>query len=662
VSRQRWVAGLGATATVASLTIVGFAGSAGATPQPGYTRLAGSVAPFTAANQAIGAVNGSVRLSIQVWLKTNLTGAENYASAVSTPGSKLFGHFLSPDAFTSKFGASGGETAKVESWLRSQGFSGVAADSQRDYVRATGSVSAIDAAFKVKMDNYRSTAQATAGQYTLRSNSGPVAIPASLSSSVLGVTGLDNARPVLPLETPTAKPDTASARKDVKKASTAASAACSAYYGQHVATGLPKQFGTTRFPTELCGYTAPQLRAAYGASFKNNGKDQTVALIELGLTQDMFLTLKDYAHRNKLPAPSTHRYSELSLGQGTMCGDEFDVEEQLDVEASYAMAPHVNQLVVGGDSCNNGDMGLQGLFDADLAVINGSGHHPLATIASNSWEGSDEEQDPTNTAIETDYLVRAAAVGVGMYFSSGDGSGVEAPSDNPYAIAVGGTTLGISKTDTRLFETGWSTGESFQLGKHWIFEGEQGADGGGPSLLWKQPGYQKGVVPAKLAKAPGNRGGRVRSVPDISADADPFTGMAVGLLNFPADPSQPPTYFQTPIGGTSESSPLVAGIIADAQQGQHHAFGFINPVLYKLFNTRALHQPLPLTSHSKAAYRGVACDAAACGIQVLTTFDDQSQKMFGYTGQVTLRGYNNMTGIGTPHGQNFIDGLRKLER
>jgi subtilase family serine protease len=116
VSRQRWVAGLGATATVASLTIVGVAGSAGATPQPGYTRLAGSVAPFTAANQAIGAVNGSVRLSIQVWLKTNLTGAENYASAVSTPGSKLFGHFLSPDAFTSKFGASGGETAKVESW------------------------------------------------------------------------------------------------------------------------------------------------------------------------------------------------------------------------------------------------------------------------------------------------------------------------------------------------------------------------------------------------------------------------------------------------------------------------------------------------------------------------------------------------------------------
>ncbi len=101
MSRQRWLAGLGATATVASLTIVGFAGSAGATPAPSYTRLAGSVAPFTAANQAIGTVNGSVRLSIQVWLKTDLTAAENYVAAVSTPGSKLLGHLLIPNCFGS---------------------------------------------------------------------------------------------------------------------------------------------------------------------------------------------------------------------------------------------------------------------------------------------------------------------------------------------------------------------------------------------------------------------------------------------------------------------------------------------------------------------------------------------------------------------------------
>jgi len=45
----------------------------------------------------------------------------------------------------------------------------------------------------------------------------------------------------------------------------------------------------------------------------------------------------------------------------------------------------------------------------------------------------------------------------------------------------------------------------------------------------------------------------------------------------------------------------------------------------------------------------------------LITFDDQNPNMPGYTGQVTRKGYDNMTGIGTPNGQTFINALRKLE-
>jgi hypothetical protein len=52
----------------------------------------------------------------------------------------------------------------------------------------------------------------------------------------------------------------------------------------------------------------------------------------------------------------------------------------------------------------------------------------------------------------------------------------------------------------------------------------------------------------------------------------------------------------------------------------------------------------------------------ACGIELLTGFDDQSFNMLGYTGQVTLRGYDNMTGVGTPAGQKFITALRHLEK
>jgi subtilase family serine protease len=618
--------------------------------------MAGSVAPFTSHARVTGAVAGPTRLTIQVWLKPQVAAAQRLATAVSTPGNAQFHHYLRPDAYTARFGASSGTASKVERWLRGQGFTGIRASAQRSYIRATGPASKINAAFRTQLKLYAPTARVNAGPYRLRANATPLSIPSSLAGSVLGVTGLSNAAPIVPHIRETTKPARASAPGASPAAKTAP---CSQYYGQHQATGLPKHFGRTSFPTEACGYTGGQLRAAYGANTRNTGKHQTVALVELGLTQDMFLTLQDYAAANGLPAPSSERYAELSLGQGTLCGDFFDVEEQLDVESSYAMAPAASQLVVGGDGCNDGDFGLQGLFDADLAVINGAHNHPLASIASNSWEGGDESQPAFLTNIEHAYLVQAAAEGVGMYFSSGDGSGVEAPSSDPDAIGVGGTTLGIGKSNNRLFETGWSTGESFLLSNQWVFEGEQGAAGGGPSLLWKEPAYQRHVVPAALAKAPGNRGGRVRSAPDISADADPFTGFAVGLLSFPKN--KPPRYAESDIGGTSLAAPLVAGIVAAAQQGQRTSFGLINSAVYKLNKSRAIHDALPLTRHSPSAWKGTACDEQTCGIQLLTTFDDQNPNMFGYFGQVTLKGYDNMSGVGTPAGQRFISALRHLE-
>jgi subtilase family serine protease len=323
------------------------------------------------------------------------------------------------------------------------------------------------------------------------------------------------------------------------------------------------------------------------------------------------------------------------------------------------MAPGATQLVVGGDSCDNGDYGNQAVYDADIAVIDGDGNHPLATVASNSWESGTESQPASQTTIEHAYLVRAAAEGVGMYFSAGDGSGVLEPSIDPDAIAVGGTTLGIGESGNRLFETGWSVGASVIMNGQWVLTGEDGASGGGSSVHWGQPSYQMGVVPPSL--------GTTRSAPDISASADPFTGMALGQLSF-SDKGARSKYSQVPIGGTSESSPLVAGMVIAAQQGQSAAFGFLNPAIYKLAGTNAFFPTLPLTSSSPALYRGLVCDLAEyahiCGkpTMTLTTFDDQDPHMRGYTGQVTLPGYDNMTGLGTPDGPNFTADLRKVER
>jgi subtilase family serine protease len=611
-----------------------------------------------------GTVAGSRKLTIQLWLAPrSAAAAQAYATEAATPGSALYRRYLSPSQYTSRFGPSAAEAASARAWLRSEGFSGISADAQRDYVRATAPVSAIDAAFRTQLRYYHPTGSATAGRYRLYANDSALTLPSSLAASVLGVTGLDNAAPVQPLihwPAHGARPDDAPLKYR-----------CSDFWGQHTAILAYKQNGSDHYPTAVCGYKAKQLRSAYDMNSVNTGQGQTVALIELGLTPGTFTALQKYAASNAMPAPSRARYRELSLG-GTVakCGDSFYLEEQLDVEAAYDMAPGASELVVGGDNCDTGDSGYQGLFDADLAVLNGNGKHPLATIASNSWESGDDDQPVLLSNIEHAYLVKAAAEGVGMYFSAGDSPGEGEPSADPYAIAVGGTSLGIGKAGNRLFETGWSTNyitAGFNVSGHYpasafAEEGIGGATGGGPSLLWSQPSYQKGIVPKSLATAPrGNRGGAglVRSAPDISADADPVTGVLIELPEVQLN-GKITGYTTTEIGGTSLAAPLVAGMVAAAQQGQARPFGFLNPAIYKISKTPAISDVRPETARTPASDRQAACDPFYCFALLVFGLDAQSWNDPGYGGQVTLPGYDNMTGVGTPAGQDFITGLRKL--
>lgn len=613
----------------------------------GRTVLPDSQAPFTARTPATGAVGPGRRLTIEVWLRPRTAAAQQFATAVNTPGSGAFHRYLTPGRYATRFGPAPAQVSAVESWLRGQGFTAVHADTGRAYVSATAPVSRINAAFGVQLRNYHATAKINAGPYPLRANDRPVSVPAALAPAILGVTGLDNAAPAIPLERP---PGTKAGH----------AAPCSHYYGQHLSGKLPERFGVTRFPSIVCGYSASQIRGAYGATGRTAGAGQRVAMVELGLTRDMFLTLRDYARVSHLPAPSAARYRQLSLIHGAHCPDPFDGEEQLDVESAYDMAPGAQQLVVGGDSCDNGDFGWQGLFNANTAILDGTGGTPLATVVSNSWGTGQEDQPGSETGIEHAFLVRAAAEGVGMYFSSGDFEGPQEPASDPFAISVGGTTLGLGKTGQRLFETGWSDGQSAQFGQHWGTEFGVFAAGGGPSLLWPQPAYQQGVVPRSLSTVPGGRGnGPVRSGPDISADADPDTGFAVGSLTFHHHGR--PTFSLEAFGGTSLAAPLVAALVAVAQQGQPKPFGFTDPVLYQLAGTGAYRDPLPLTSRSPALWRATECPEAICGQQFLFAQDDQSPLLRGYTGQVTLPGYDNMTGLGTPNGQQFIAALRARE-
>jgi subtilase family serine protease len=632
----------GIAALAASVLGVGVASTASAAAT---TALAGSAAPVATSGATGTPVKSGQKLSLQVWLAPDESGATAFDNAVSTPGSAEYGHYLSPAQYTSRFGPSAAEANAVESWLSSQGLSNVTVSPQRDYVSATGSVAKVDRAFSVQMKRY-SVTDAAGKTAIVVTNDANLAIPSSLSTDVLSVTGLNSTQAST---FHTATPAT------VKAAASPTKPQCSQYWAQYVKKITPSFDGITQSPISVCGYSADQLRDAYGMSTTNTGVGETIALIEVGVPKDMPQTLADYAATNNLPAPGASQFQEEIIGQGNKCGNAFDIEEQLDSEATYAMAPGADQLMVDGDSCNTQLEGVQPLFDAETAVLNGNGTSPSATIESNSWGITGGESYPSiyaSTAHAID--LRAAGEGVSMLFSSGDNPGISVPASDPYSTAVGGTTIGLGQGDTRLFETGWSDDNVVKFRGQWVDEGiGRSAAGGGTSLLYAQPSYQEGVVPVSMSTT--SAGAVDRAVPDISADADPNSGILQGIIE---TVNHKPVYVTFLDGGTSLASPLVAGIIADASQGQPSSFGFINPLLYSLSGSDAYNDALPVTSSTPVLDQTAFTPPSLAGLPLLNPLDAQGTAYEAYTDQVTATGYDTMTGLGTPDGSNFIYALR----
>ena len=264
-------------------------GVAGATPTPGTVTLPGSTAAAVSGRTPTGAVATSQPSTVQIWMKPDITGASAYADAVSTPGAASFHHYLSPSAFTARFGATSAATGAVASWLGAHEFSHVTVDAQRNYVRATGTVGAVESAFAVRINRYQ-IQDSTGRARTITANDRDVTLPAGLAKDVLGVTGLDNVGPTTFHTQPSV-------------ARTAAPGICSSYYGQRFRAGLPAYHGATAFPYALCGYNGSQLRQAYGMNSANTGQGQTVALIEIGSPYKMQQTLTKWAKSGGLPAP-----------------------------------------------------------------------------------------------------------------------------------------------------------------------------------------------------------------------------------------------------------------------------------------------------------------------------------------------------------------------
>jgi subtilase family serine protease len=600
------------------------------------TKLPGSIPSWANAKTFVAAANPSDNVGFRVYLSwNNPLAVEALARAVSDPASSSYRAFLTPAQFRQQFAPSQAQVGAVQAWLRSQGFSVEYTPQNNHYVSAEGTVSQASAAFATSFGMY------SIQGLTLRSPSSQLSIPDSLAGVVSGVVGLDDSAQFVHTNHTTGDAPPPAAFVSAQP--------CSAYWGQQQAVGFTNPYGPGTLPYAPCGYTPQQIKGAYGlGSTGLDGSGQTVAIIDAYASPTIVGDVNQWSINRGLPqlrgnqfsqvvAPGTYHHPERGLKQDPQ---GWYGEETLDVEAVHGMAPGANIVFVGAP--NN-------FQDLD-AALNHVVDRGLAQIVSNSYGFDTELLPPGFIQPVENTIVQGVIEGIGIYFSSGDNSDeslvegyvtTDWPASSPFVTAVGGTTLAVGASNNYLFETGWGTFTStWKVTSStwsptppgvWLYGG-----GGGVSRIFAEPSYQVGVVPASVFSAQGRTG---RAVPDISANADPNAGYLIGETQ--TFPDGTVKYSEYRIGGTSLSCPLVAGIMALADQNIGSPHGFANPVFYSHPGAFTdVISPASTVAVVRTNYVN-SIDASAGLAHVLRTANQTLSLQ-------TTPGYDDVTGLGSP--------------
>jgi subtilase family serine protease len=345
-------------------------------------------------------------------------------------------------------------------------------------------------------------------------------------------------------------------------------------------------------------YTPEQLEVAYGVrpllQRGIDGRGETVVLPELAETQlnppqvtDLRQDFAAYDRLFRLPAPRLRVVSTFSGPANPWLAFG---EEVLDAEVVHAIAPRaaLTIVLVKGTSL---DSAGQAVAASVAALRLGASEGGIISLSPAGQIGGEHCVDGAqvtqlNAALQADadhHVTVVAATGdtgaAGEPCALIDALGgslsgftprkeVNLVVSDPLVLAAGGTTLDASHTTGAWSgETAWglpdgSPGSAFQ------------ASGGGFSHLFSRPSYQNGV--------PGM--GSMRGIPDVAADGDPVTGIAVITSNVGGG------YTISGHAGTSASAPLWAGIIALADQYAQRHLGLINPAIYRIARSSQYHQ------------------------------------------------------------------------
>lgn len=694
MSGRRFIGGLAAIAVVAVIVLVAtgiaHAGSPSANPNSnGYT-ISNNTPGFIKNAKDTGAVDPSTQISVTVWLHLhNGNKLDQLVHDQNTKGSSSYHQWLNQSQFDATYAPTSQEVNSVENFLTAHKLSVVTVAENNFYVKVQGAVGDIEKAFHVQIDNF------SYNGYTYQSNTANPNINDPSGAHVAAISGMDDYsfQPTLVHPTGTGEAYTPIAVGSNPNGLFFESQ-CFRGVQSHTftATGVSATYSGNRYGADIsnsslghlapCGYQPSEMQTAYNMnplySAGLDGAGQTVVITDAFGDATIQNDAEAFSQIYGLPDLNSSNFQVLRapgavnnpVNNGHIGpGADWAGEITLDVEWVHAMAPKAHiDLVVGP---NNGS-------DLDEAINYAVVHH-LGNTITNSWAGVEGFGNPAQFNRDNRILEQAAAEGIDVNFSSGDSGDynsavgfntVSYPSSSPFATAVGGTSLSLNSSDGIAFQTGWGNNLTKIAGtaktgnpavnppSHFGFL--FGA-GGGSSLTFAKPSWQSSLP------------GTMRQVPDVSMLADPYTGVEIietvnGQLSVGV------------IGGTSLASPMFSAIMAIAAEKAGHGLGQAAPLLYGLPSSTGTSTPLYDVTNVGSA-TNVSGSITANGTTTNYSADQLAAPLDGTTSYIsafynspfstnwfvitfgtdssltTGPGWDNVTGVGTPNGANFVNAI-----
>jgi len=497
------------------------------------------ISPLVAKSTLLGPVEAGREIGVTLSLPlSDPDGAADFVRHVSMPGDPLFRHYLTPQQFAERFGGNAADYAYLKSWAAANGLRVTHESVGRINLTVRGSVNQFQRLFNTQLNNYRSPD----GQ-EFYSASVELAVPSEIGSRISGVIGLTESRMVTPM---------------VKVAKR---------LGENPAPVAALPYPDTAGGTGPGGsYKAADLRTTYNIpTFGNLNPSAVAAVFEQGGYDQSDVTR--YLTYNHLPQVAVTPVS-VDGSPIAVIDPNVELEAVLDIDMIAGINPAISGVRVYIDSW---DPFATALLDAITQV----GDDDIAKVFSISYSNDEGGQGKSALEAENTALAQLAAEGVTVTASSGDDGAyghlyyyrynVEDPASQPYVTGVGGTTLLTGPNEGYLGETAWND-----------LDLQGGATGGGISAFWHIPDFQSKLPDGGATWETGNGGSaKYRNVPDISAVADPLTGVGIySKING--------GWVQ--VGGTSVSSPIWAGYLSIVNAALNYVglgnLGYFNPILY----------------------------------------------------------------------------------